>query len=1804
MAQPKPAETPEAKELSLVGKVELRIALTDSDTKLESVLKTYLAPLLLKLASDHMSVRNKERLDLLPILMHGLDDNFRESAMHTASLFNVVLKLLPHLILPLRGSNEDLDLRIKLGLAERATDAEFVAAWLGKLLLFHNTPPSSKGCPALTAEDCDFLQLYGKNELWTSGAPSSSSNGMNLTEAKIVSAKFLSSGAFVETERFLPALFASADSNSRLADIGDDMLKRATPAISLDDRVLLQKLLTIYLGTGGPSGSLPARRPLQIKILALFCRSEEITTFAPQILQIVKEALEPQDQRSETTTHAPKQGLEATKLRSQVFAFTNWTARVGSEQCLKALAPNLVADLRTYVETQGWPVISDERGGASAGELSSRSYCYESIGLLAKACPDLQLEPNLDILRWLFISLGCDNSGSDVSISIEQALGSTLSAFARSSDADVENALTDLLSHNMMLKVGNTDAYGNTVIRSSRYIAIRFANRCLPFHNVRARLMDVLALADGSRERSEVLEEGKRGLDPYWYRNINPINELPTAGREMLDTSRYQMPKFHDLVEVIFAGKESSTATHHRLGFGLSPAVIFCRCVLLSQALSSRNVSPVVDTDWKKNIDAIVANDEKGRDTIKEYLQDEYNGATRSFHLLTFLQIALDALANQNTADAESSGDCLLELCPLIPEDLLREISTRLIQLQRPIFASRYRSRIIASHLFGILASQGKEATTDSKKLLQNFSTKIVAWENCVGSEVHEVHGSILATGYWLSRRNYLRDDLSLGGDLERRLVTAIVTILSTGRDKDILDAATMAIDQLFLYGSLTAHSNLDPLDISSLIIKIGSRAEAGDENSILALGHMAMQCDEADISTSVLNQIVNSLYALHEKRQPELQFAVGAALSCAAAGWQSKSLIGFQDVDRGFPPTSARRSTTLTTILEKVLTDCKTTKPALRQGTVIWLLCIVQYCGHLDQVRNSLRRCQIAFKGFLADRDSLNQETASRGLTLVYEKGDQGLKDDLIRDLVGSFTSTSAGLAGSVSGDTQLFEPGALPTGDGSVTTYKDIMSLASEVGDSSLVYRFMSLASNNAIWSSRAAFGRFGLSNILSDSSVDGYLSQNPKLYPALFRYRFDPNSNVRTAMNDIWSALVKDPQATIDIYFDAIVDDLLKNILGKEWRVRQASCAAIADLVQGRPLAKYEKYLSRIWTLAFKVCDDIKDSVRQAAMALARVLTAVLTRSLEAGNSSSTTAGTMLKEVLPFLLSPSGLESSAQEVQAFALKTLLQIIKSSSEDVLRPFLPELVGRLLALLSSLEPQEINYFHLNADKYGMTAQQIDDVRLSSVRSSPMMEAIERCLDMLDDTSMKHLQPSLEQALRTTIGLPSRVGVSRVLVSLSTRHNFVFKPYADYFLKLLRKQVLDRNDTISTSFAAASGYVARVASDDEILMLFDYCKKLYFDSGEDDRYRTITAEIVSATARYATDKFASLANDILPFVFIAKHDPNNRAKELFENTWNENVGGSRAVSLYLKEILAVASPHLNSPRWSIKHTAAFAIADVVKSLGSEVSTSNAQLIWPSLEKAIGGKTWDGKESVLEAFVAFAKNSDLLASDPKIGELMQTIILRESKRNNVRYRQHALAYLGDFVDICKGIDWYERVHEITSPVIQELLDAENEMDVDSTNGGLSSKITSERTLANAMRTLLKSIDPALRDQPRLMTSLLQTLESVKKALSKNDKIVRDATLEGERVLFQKLAATDATNTFDSVLAEYISTMFELGNQTEQSRTKAAEAAAALAGWSRRGSTLHELLVSNVGAALDRERSPVIRQLLLSVQQALA
>ncbi|KAF2645479.1 major component of the proteasome [Massarina eburnea CBS 473.64] len=1713
------AQTPEARELALVGKVEMRIALADSDKKLEDLLRLYLTPLLLKLSSDSRPVRDKvisicqhvntrlkpqeiklpvaallkqfkenadvplirhfdilyiqqgisrlavaDRLELLPILIQGISSDYAKSAQHASQLFHLILRLLSHFKLPPRGSKEDDELRSTLGIED--SDSLFLSNWFGKLILLtlvrqsNAEASSSTRCPGLSAEEYKFLTLQGKPDAWD---PSTDA-GLNLTEAKALVTRLLASGMFTDDEKFLPALFASADTNSRISEVGEDTFKRVIISKDMEDSNMVEMLLRLYFGSTAPDGSLPVKVPLRIRILGVLSKSVACTTYPKEIARIVEEGLLSPDLNPTSKTTA---GREASKFRSAIFALVNFVARRGSSEHLSTVAEGLVGNLRAFLQDQGWPTPDHDQ------DMELRGYGYETIGLLAKAAPEkILLEPSLDLLRWLFRSLREDASGKDVAVSIEEALSSVLGVFSKPFDESIRPKFRQLL-----LKYSASGAThanrSDQLIRSTRYVATRFSNRCLPYSDVLARWIDILAVSGGAGERHEVVEEGKKGLDPYWFTMSNSVPGSDSAENDIA------FPDFDELVEFFFVRPDEDNdddmdlddddavdrarRLQQRFPETLATVITFGSEVALHSALIEKNIREKLSEDWGRKLETLVSTDLQARQAFRSYAA----GTTHALSLATILRASFDRITRDELSDIGDLGSNFVRLLSLCPDSVWTK--AQLLQdvraLEPSILSNNASRRMAAAHAFGLLASHPDCNSELVKKSHTLLFEKIKTWKTAVGGDINSINGAIIALGYYFSRLHWSKAESIVDGHPVLQLLETVLEILRDSKDATLKSAVHACIDQLSLFHVITPSIIEKHSKFQEVVQQVYDSAKAGTISAIIALGHLSMIIDETSGSeVTDYSFVFDKIYELHEVRQSEVQFSVGEALSCFACGWESRALTTELDIEHPdqqhdpwdatpLTPSGSKREKTLTMVLEKTLKGCRQTKPALKKASVIWLLCLLQYCGQKPEMQQYLPQCQTAFKMCLSDRDEVVQEASSRGLGLVYEKGDRQLKDDLVRDLVGSFSDNKSKMSGTVTEDTELFEPGALPTGDGSVTTYKDILSLASEVGDSSLVYRFMSLASNNSIWSSRAAFGRFGLSNIFSDSSVDGYLAENPKLYPKLFRYRFDPNTNVQRSMNDIWNALVKDSSATIDKHFDAIMDDLLVSILTKEWRVRQASCAAIADLVQGRNIDKYEKYLGDIWDKCFKVLDDIKESVRAAAASLARVLTGILTRSLEAGDSSLKTADAMLSRVLPFLFSSSGLESSAEEVRMFAVATLLKIVKKSNAKTLNPHVPELVERLLGLLSSLEPEAVNYIHLNASKYNLTEQKIDDMRLQSVRSSPLTESIERCLDLADEETMGKLVPRIEAAMKNAVGLPSKVGCSRILVTLSTRHNFIFKPYADGFLKFIPKFVHDRNDTVASSYAAAAGYVARLVSDKQLLATIAFCHKLYFES-EDDKSRLTAGDMVFSISKNAADRFTSLSSDLLPFIFLAKHDTHADVKKLFEDTWSDNVAGSRAVLLYLREIVALADKYLESQKWVLKHSAAKTIADTIMATttGSEsITKSNAEIIWPALDKAMGGKTWEGKEAVLEAFVRFVeKGESLWKEEPKISKQIEKVTIREAKRQNKAYRPFALEALGKICRARTDLELSGTVIEIVESVLDEGLSGEEDgekMDVD-------------------------------------------------------------------------------------------------------------------------------------------------------------
>lgn len=1748
----------EARELELLKKVEFRFAIAETDNKLQTLLGTYLAPLLLKLGSEHDTVRQKvieicqhvnirlqspsiklpveallkqaksnrtstmlrnfdltyiqkgiprldssEKTALLPLVINGIKQDFDTSADFGSEVLNLYFRLLQDFQIPERGSKDDVELRKSLDLTEE--DAIFIAEWIGKLTLLKRISTLAPTCPGLTLDEIRVLSLYGKRDAFDPTTP----NGLNIVATQTKAVAFLATNAFEDSERFIPAVCAAGSTNSNISDVADGILKRSASAVDLENPQILTRLYELYFGgiSTTTAGSL-APVPVRIKVLSYLSKSSTVINDTSMLERLIDGGLYVGGAPGKDTSDSTKApSRELSLLRLATVRFVNSAIQAASQRGLSLDTQQLVKRFLSILVSQGWPNLRDFR------EVDFRQQAYQVIG--SAAAVGKLWDTDLDMLQFLMWSYVADNSGQETALQIQRALLTMMRAFeSDKTDASMKDKLARILLTVSQVKVGDTvsnseifdrinalagldesEAHGNMdidshdqsprAVRSPLYIANRYANRCLPYQNFLARWLNILAVGAGSEARPETIDEGRRGLNPYWFETANADSqratkaELPSLSEFVRNASEQLQSQSRNAVDMDIDQKEVSLQPKNFVAIlrshrkaSMVPLVKYLRQLLVLEALeSTSHKADFADLDWSRKLDSVLESSKAAKDAVRTHLEQSWSHSIEEQYPLHVLyELLSDVALNDEENVASDSIQTFTQFLTMAPDNMLCEVADFRLSLvpspndSRLSVATRSNNRPrreAAAHAFGLLFSlklDGRDRLVNSDTL-----TSIVqSWQAAVGARINEIHGFVTAVSYVISRMTY-RGKGSEVQDLYESFLKLLAELIQEAKDATLKDAAFVAIIQLSAYKVMTPSAVSEHMTIENLVEKLSEAAKKGNEAAITALGRFCLIFDDVDDDkdASSLEKVENAIYALHEIREIESQFAVGEALSILACGWESSALAPTLDIG-GPLPTTTNRTSVLERVISRVISDSKTTKPSLKRASVIWLLCIVQFCGHREEVKGRLRAFQDAFKHCLSDKEELVQEAASRGLGLVYEKGDRALKDDLVRDLVGSFTDNKGSLTGNVTADTELFEPGALPTGEGkSVSTYKDVISLAQEVGDPSLVYRFMSLATNNSIWSSRAAFGRFGLSAIFSDSSVDGYLSENPKLYPKLFRYRFDPNPNVRRSMQDIWNALIKDSNATIDRNFDAIIDDLLRNMLGKEWRVRQASCDATADLIQGRPFEKVEPYIGKIWTQCFKVLDDIKGSVRDAAASLARTMTGILVRTLEAGESSAKKADAMLKHVIPFLFSSSGLESSAEDVMFVSIDTLLQVIKKSSGKVLRPYIPDIVERLLNLFSSMEPQIVNYLRFKAKEYKFTEQELDDKRLLAVRQSPLMEAVERCLDLLDDATMASVAPRLENAIKTALGLPSQVACTRVLVTMSTRHNQVFRPYADRFLKITTKHFTDRNDTVAVSYAEAAGYVSRVASDSQILELFETVKRLYFES-EDDKPRIAAGDVVFAIAKHSTDRFSSLGSEIYPLVFVGKQDSDTHVKEMFEKTWSDNVGVSRAVLLYLKEIVQLSQAHLDSPRWALKHASARAIAaatDAATSGTENMGLADAEVLWPALVKATGGKTWDGKEVVLEAFVKFVqKGSKLWSAQSKVASEITKIITREAKRQNIQYRPFAISGLGKVAAARTDTSMVDTVFDIVGPVVDELAsDETDEMDVD---GASEAKMTSD------------------------------------------------------------------------------------------------------------------------------------------------
>lgn len=1564
-------------------------------------------------------VEDYQRRTLIPLALAGCsgDANFPQ---RQAPFCHIILRLLLDVRVPERGSKEDEVYRESIGLSD-PSDASYLANLIGTFIRLQ--PPKAnkdwkESNPTLEKHELD---------LFTTDNPDSMKIYQRISELKSKLVVFLSSAAFTDEEKFLPALYASASSDSRVASSAEDVIKRTT--VSLEDEAIVNRLYTAHQ-------ILPAS--IRVQVLNMLSKSRRAAGLGDKVMTALTINLpQAQDPTDAWNALKPRSSLERHRLHDALFHFLSWVSHVGRTANM-GIAVDLVAHMKEYIMQQGWPIPETS---LSSDDVKLRGKAYETIGNFVRTS-DITVEERLPLASWLFRSLAEDPDSTMV-VSIDQALSSLAASLGASAPLPlgaVEH-ITGLIIACMHI---NTED-----LRSVRHAAVKWANECLPFNDKYARWVNILAVGGRMNERSEVVEGGRKGLDPWTYfRNV----DSPKLA---------ELPKWDDMVEEYFGSKivpdfsrlhdmdpqyqpmeiDSTSTEYWALRNFEAPrltafpvALDYCKQMMFLAALFDKTK---MGPDWMPTLDSKVRNDVEARETIRDLISRNEHAVQR--YLAACIQGALYFPSGPILVE---SLRCFMEVATLCPANLLGgrlENADRMLQL---LVSGNKEVRAIIARVYGILAPHPTRPLQELEGQVVILRQLFQDVDKKTGEELDRAEGAVLAYGYICSRSSWYRNWTPSDDTYPRHLLTAEKIPVS------LLQVTLESFAQLWTAGlALPPTDETSDYSVQKVTQRLLTLAKKGDEKAIFALGRLAqgwsISTEETNesITEGVLGSILQGLFTLYDNKQADVQLTVGEAITAAVAGWHSDFVKLTMDIDvHPYPYHVGVACVTL--VLDKLFIDCKGTKPSLLKASGIWLFCMVQYCAHLDQVQARLREAQAAFMRLLNVKDELVQETASRGLSLVYERGDEDLRKELVKDLVSAFTGTGPKL--KVDEETELFEPGALPTGEGtSVTSYKDIVSLANEVGDQTLVYKFMSLASNAAAWSTRSAFGRFGLSNILSESEID------PALYPKLYRYRFDPNTNVQKSMDDIWKALVKDSSHVIKTHFDTILDDLLKSLLGREWRMRQASCAALSDLLQGRSFDLYKDKYTDIWAGALKVIDDVKGSVREAAWRLCVALSNNIFRQLEINNTGAEVTA-MIGQALPFLLSDKGIESSVNDVKMLATVTVIKLSKEGGA-ALRQYTPDMIPQLLGLLSTLEAEEINYHYQKMSDD--SRDKIDKLRSQMVTQSPIMGAIENILRHVTEAEMNSLAAKLESTIKSAIGMPTKIGCSRILSTLCTNHAPDFKPYSAAFLRLMQKQVMDKNDEVGQAYARAAAYLVRVVPDQTRQK---YCQRLlksYIESEEETRRQKV-ADALVAWAKVSPDYFTAHETDLLPFSYFGCHDTDEYTRKVFKEVWDQHAGSSHTVQRYVPEIVHLVNQCLDTTQWSLRHAAAFTvgatITDVAKASEATgyVSEANLNHIWPVLDKTLALKTFPGKEKLLKAFPKFVEKGEALwKGDDKIAAQMRKIAVREAKRNNDEYRVHAFTCLWKFAKARNDLDMLQEIADIVTPHLDEFAN-EDKMEVDS------------------------------------------------------------------------------------------------------------------------------------------------------------
>lgn len=620
-------------------------------------------------------------------------------------------------------------------------------------------------------------------------------------------------------------------------------------------------------------------------------------------------------------------------------------------------------------------------------------------------------------------------------------------------------------------------------------------------------------------------------------------------------------------------------------------------------------------------------------------------------------------------------------------------------------------------------------------------------------------------------------------------------------------------------------------------------------ERVALTLSYMCVGVDDTITNEFDLNKLImQKLLDSAQIKQIELHMTLGESLINCALGKKSTAIRNYwlySETDWLKKHYQDANSTNkhLNWLLNQLLDNYIDNKnPHLRQAAAFWLLILLKKCFNIDSyIQKCLLRIQDAFIMRLSESDEITQEVASKAIGLIYSLANDEQKNNLVSKLSDTLSggtakkqaTSAAALQTNIKihdENEEIFKQeqiGKTPDG-ANISTYKELCSLASDLNQPDLIYRFMNLASHNSMWNTRrgAAFGFSTIANLASNE-LQKYL---PVLVPKLYRYQFDPNPKIQQSMQSIWNSIIKqDNKKILDQYLDLILVDIEQNMLSNLWRVRESCCLALCDLFKGgRNLEAISAKFGVFWSLLFKLIDDIKESVRLAAELALKSLNRV-TIAYSSAVSSLTVCENTIKGVIPILIQD-GLNSKLDQVRDITVKTILELTKQSqSSEYLKPYLIDLIPNLLESLSGYEPSDLNYLSLKLNSLDLQ-EKLDIARINASKNTPMVEIINLNIKYIDADLLSNLLPKLIELIKRGLGVSTKAGLCNLISTLIDQSPNVIAPYAGKLMAAFVNAIsVEINKTIRKCYCNTLGSIVKIAKESSIENLLNKLKEWYFE---------------------------------------------------------------------------------------------------------------------------------------------------------------------------------------------------------------------------------------------------------------------------------------------------------------------------------------------------------------------------------------